>query len=156
VIVYQEMKSGEVVSVCELVEQVFQEFVAPDFEQEGIAEFFRFANPSAMATRIRAGGFVLLAKEADKVVGMLEFTLPTHIAMLFVTRRRQGIAKELVVRAIKKARSQNPVLSKVTVHSSPYAVAAYRRMGFCRRGNLTTDHGIRYIPMEFSINRGHA
>lgn len=150
-IVYEEMRSGEERAVCELVEHVFNELVAPDYEREGVEEFFRFANAAAIAERVRSGGFVLVAKQSGKPVGALEFALPDHVAMLFVTLRRQGIAKELIARAIEKARRENPVLSKVTVHSSPYAETAYQKMGFRRSGNPTTEHGILYTPMELLL-----
>jgi len=78
------------------VTQVFNEFVASDYERDGIKEFFRFANPSAMRERMQSGGFVLVAYQADVLVGMLEFFLPDCIAMLFVTVRHQGIATELL------------------------------------------------------------
>lgn len=155
-VVYRAMRSGEEQAVCELVQQVFNEFVAPDYGQEGIEEFFRFANPSAMAERMSSGGFVLVASQADRLVGMLEFAPPDHIAMLFVALRYQGIAKELLARAISKARAVNPDLSKVTVHSSPYAEPIYLRMGFRQIGHATTDHGITYIPMELILEKGSA
>lgn len=155
-IVYREMRTGEEAAVCELVARVFKEMVAPDYESEGIEEFFRFANPIAMAERVRSGGFVLVARQSGNLVGVLEFVLPDRIAMLFVTLRKQGIAKELVARAIEKARSEIPDLSKVAVHSSPYAELAYQKMGFRRTGNETTEHGIRYVPMELPLERRNA
>ena len=82
---------------------------------------------------------------------MLEFMPPDRIAMLFVTRRAQGIAKELVARAIEQTKCENPVLSELTVHSSPYAEAAYQKMGFRRIGNTRIEHGIRYVPMKLSL-----
>lgn len=147
-ITYEEMRSGEEQAVCKIVELVFNQLVAPDYEPEGVEEFFKFANAAAMADRVRSGGFVIVAKQSGKLVGMLEFVPPDRIAMLFVTLRSQGIGQELLARAIKKARSVNPGLSRVTVHSSPYAESAYERMGFRRTGNATTENGIRYTPME--------
>ncbi|MGD8639039.1 MAG: GNAT family N-acetyltransferase [Gammaproteobacteria bacterium] len=155
-VVYQDMKPGEESAVCELVAQVFNKLVAPGYEQEGIEEFFRFANPIALAERIRSGGFVLVARKSGNLVGALEFALPDHIAMLFVILRKQGIGKELLGRAIDKARSENSALSKVTVHSSPYAEAAYEKMGFRRIGDDTIEHGIRFIPMELLLSRTNA
>ena len=46
-IVYRQMNAGEEQAVCDLVAQVFDEFVAADLEQRGIDEFYRFANPPA-------------------------------------------------------------------------------------------------------------
>ncbi|PWG63351.1 GNAT family N-acetyltransferase [Sediminicurvatus halobius] len=155
-IFYQEMRSGEEAAVCDLVAHVFNELVAPDFEQEGVEEFFRFANPTALAERMRSGGFVLVARQSGSLVGALEFAMPDRIAMLFVMQRRRGIAKELVARAIEKARSESPTLLKVSVHSSPYAEESYQRMGFRQISNETSEHGIRYIPMELPLERRNA
>ncbi len=150
-IVYREINPEEEQTVCELVAQVFNEFVASDYEQDGIDEFFRFANPSAMKERMQSDGFALVAYQDDILVGMLEFCLPDCIAMLFVTAQRQGIATELLAQAIGKARVFNTELSKLTVHSSPYAESIYQKMGFRKTGNIKTENGITYIPMELLL-----
>ena len=152
-IVYEEMAPGEEPAVCELVEQVFGELVAPAYAQEGVEAFFRFANATAMADRVRSGGFVLVAKRLGKPVGTLEFAPPNRIAMLFVTLRGKGVGRELLARAIEKARRMNPALSKVTVHASPNAETAYQKMGFRPSAKATVEQGIRYIPMELSLGK---
>jgi hypothetical protein len=152
-IVYREMSPGEEQAVCDLVSRVFNEFVAPDYWKEGIEEFFRFANPRAMEKRMQSGGFVLVACHANILVAMLEFSPPDRIAMLFVATQHQGIAKELLAHAISKACAVNPDLSKVTVHSSPYAEPVYLKMGFHKIGNATTERGITYIPMELLFEK---
>ena len=145
---YREMKCGEEQAVCELVRQVFNEFLSADYGDVGTEEFFSFANPVEMGKRVQAGGSVFVASASDGLVGMLEFVPPDRIAMLFVTLRRQGIAKELLTLAIHRACSGRPAASKLTVHSSPYAGPIYRKMGFERVGGATVEHGITYIPME--------
>jgi GNAT superfamily N-acetyltransferase len=153
---YREMVDGEEEAVNALVEGVFNEFVAPDYDDEGIAEFFRFANPDAMKERIRSGGFVLVAEYGDRLAGVLEFTPPNSIAMLFVTVRRRGIAKGLLSQAMKKVLVANPSLSKLIVHSSPYAVAVYEKMGFHSTDKAMKENGIEYVPMELSLNGENA
>lgn len=150
-VIYREMRAGEEHAVCKLVQHVFNELVGPDYEPEGVDEFFRFANAAKIAERVRAGGFVLVAEQSGQPVGVLEFGPPQRIRLLFVTRREQGIGKELVRRAIAKARRKNPALSAVTVHSSPYAEPAYRKMGFRRSGDARVEHGIRFVPMELVL-----
>ncbi len=56
-IVFREMNAGEEQAVCDLVRKVFSEFVASDYQEEGIEAFFNFANPSAMRKRVQSGGF---------------------------------------------------------------------------------------------------
>ncbi len=151
-IVFREMKAGEEQTVCDLVKQVFNEFVALDYENDGIEEFFRFANPDALKERMQSDGFVLVAFKSDVLVGMLEFFPPDIIAMLFVTVRQQGIAKELLTQAISKARLSNPNLSKLTVHSSTYAEAIYQQLGFQKTGEIAAENGITYVPMELLLD----
>lgn len=155
-ITYRDMANGEEEAVNILVEAVFNEFVAPDYDEEGITEFFRFANPEAMKERIRSGGFVLVAEHEGNMAGILEFTPPDCIALMFVTVRRQGIASGLVSQAIKKASLANPLLSKLIAHSSPYAMRAYEKMGFRASGKVTKENGIEYVPMELNLNGENA
>ena len=150
-IVYRKMHTGEEQKVCDLVRQVFNAFVASDYGQDGIEAFFRFANPGAMEERMQSDGFVLVAYQADALVGVLEFVPPDCIAMLFVAVQHQGIAKELLAQATSKARALNPGLLKLTVHSSLYAEPIYQKMGFCKTGSVTAEHGITYIPMELLL-----
>lgn len=150
-IVYRTMNSGEEHAVCDLVRQIFNEFVAPDYGKEGIEEFFRFANPGAMEKRMQSDGFVLVACQANVLVGMLEFFPPDRIAMFFVAVPHQGIGEKLLALAISRARVVNPDLLTVTVHSSPYAEPIYLKMGFHKVGDVTTENGITYIPMELSF-----
>ena len=60
---YRFMKKGEEEKVCSLVEKVFNEFVAPDYGEEGITEFFKFANPLALAERAGSEQVVVVAEQ---------------------------------------------------------------------------------------------
>ncbi|MCU7853729.1 MAG: hypothetical protein KZQ80_16100 [Candidatus Thiodiazotropha sp. (ex Monitilora ramsayi)] len=76
-IAYQEMAAGEESAVCQLVAGIFNEYVAPDYGQDGIDEFFRFADPDAMKERKLAGGFVLVAKTLENWLEYWSFSHPT-------------------------------------------------------------------------------
>ncbi|MES9859447.1 MAG: GNAT family N-acetyltransferase [Candidatus Thiodiazotropha sp. LLP2] len=155
-IVYREMIAGEEQVVCDLVTRVFNEYVASDYGQDGIEEFFRFANPEAMKERMQSNGFVLVAVQNDTIVGMLEFFPPNIVALLFVTVRHHGVAKKLLAQSIDKARALVPDLSKLIAHSSLYAQPIYQKMGFRNTGNAKTENGITYIPMELLFERKNA
>ena len=148
---FRTMKPGEEQAVCRLVKRVFDECVKEEYETEGVREFFRFANPSAMAARVQAGSLVLVAVSQQALVGMLELMPPDRVALLFVILRGRGVAKLLVNETIRWVRASNPNLSKLTVHSSRCAEPFYRKMGFHRVGNITKDHGITFIPMELNL-----
>jgi len=144
---YRFMLKGEEAKVCALVGKVFNEFVAPDYGEEGIHEFFKFATPPAMAGRAGSEQVVMVAEQVPDLVGMIEMRNYDHIAMLFVGLRGQGIAKELINRAVEECRRRKPEIKRITVNSSPFAAPVYSRMGFKATGPLQTKNGITFAPM---------
>jgi GNAT superfamily N-acetyltransferase len=89
--------------------RVFVEFIAPQFSQEGIAEFIKFACSNALADRFRAGNFILLAESEQSIIGVIEIRENDHVALLFVEKshQRKGIAKELLLRSIETCRKRS-------------------------------------------------
>ena len=143
------MKPGEENEVCALVARVFNEFVASDFSPEGIAEFYRYAQPTAMVQRCKATNRVLVAEENDRIIGMLELKGFDHIAMLFVEIQGRGVGRELVEQALQICRQGGQAVQRVTVHASQYAAPIYRKLGFEVEGNEQTENGITYLSMFF-------
>jgi GNAT superfamily N-acetyltransferase len=140
----------DVVLAMELVWRVFSEFEAPEYSDEGIAEFKAFIEPSFISKKIESGEFTLWgAFSDDKIVGVIATKPPSHISLLFVDKehQRRGIARRLLEAAISALHNSK----RVTVHSSPYAVEIYRRLGFNATNNEQTINGLRFIPMEYSL-----
>lgn len=152
-LVYRAMRPGEEAAICDLVRHVFDACVAPDYAEEGVREFYRFAEPDAMRARMQAGGFVLVAAEADRPLGMLEFVPPSHIAMMFVRERGRGIGKALLAQTIRRVGTADPNASPLTVHAARPAETIYRKLGFEAVGPETTRNGIIYTPMALSLQR---
>ncbi len=148
------MKSGEENEVVNFVLQVFDEFVAPQYDNEGITEFRKYAHPDALADRLKQGNIVELAVVEGKIAGVIEVHENRHIALLFVEKahQRQGIARELLSRAIEICRKRKPDLKKITVNSSPNAAGAYHKIGFTDTEGEKVVNGIRFIPMELILN----
>jgi GNAT superfamily N-acetyltransferase len=145
------MSQGEEQEVCALVARVFDEYVAGDFSAEGVAEFYGYAEPSAMAERIKKGDKVLLAEEQGRILGMLELKVPDHIAMLFVEERGRGVGRALVERALQLCKEETDGAERVSVHASLYAVPIYRKPGFEAEGPARTENGITYVPMVLRL-----
>jgi GNAT superfamily N-acetyltransferase len=101
---------------------------------EGIQEFLQFANPKSRAERAGPEQVIVIAEQGSEVVGMIEMRDCDHIALLFVSRRRQGIAKELLRRAVQERRHRKPEVRRITVNASPFAELVYRRLGFTATG----------------------
>src|SRR3974377_2179226 len=125
--IIRPMQRGEETEVFDLVRRVFNEFVAPLYSQEGVDEFFRYAQPDALAQRSQNNHYVLLAVVERNPVGMIEIRDNCHVSMLFVDRsfQRQGISRALLQQAIDECRRHHPDLNQISVHAAPNSVPIY-------------------------------
>ena len=148
-----QMEPGDEERVCRLVRQVFNDFVAPLYAQEGVEEFLRYADPGLMAKRAQSNHLALIAEANGELIGAIEMRDFNHISLLFVARekQRQGIGRQLLQEALTIARRYEPGLSEVDVHSSPNAVDAYERLGFQAVGPEELENGISFIPMRMRM-----
>jgi GNAT superfamily N-acetyltransferase len=146
------MSPGEEHAVCRLIARVFDEFVAPEYSPDGIAEFYHYASPQALSERSRTDHFVLVAEDAGALVGMIEMRHHTHVALLFVDQRGRGIARELFRQAKDRSLAAEPETKAITVYSSRYAVPVYERLGFRAAGPEKSVNGMTFVPMRFDVS----
>ena len=66
------MNRGEEEKVINIVTTVFNEFVAPQYSDEGVAEFFRYANSEALAERSKLNHFTMIVEKSDEPIGIIE------------------------------------------------------------------------------------
>jgi GNAT superfamily N-acetyltransferase len=149
--IIRPIEAGEEESVGDLVRRVFDRFVAPDFPEEGIREFLRYAHPSELARRCREGQLTLVAEVRGELAGVIEMRDLEHVAMLFVERPGRGLGRKLFETALGMCRDRRPELTSISVYSSRYAVKAYERLGFRVSGEEQTKNGIIFIPMRLSL-----
>ena len=149
----RQMEPGEEKQVCELVLQVFNDFVAQQYEHEGVAEFARYIDAKLMAKRVQSNHFILIAEANEKMIGTIEMRNFNHISLLFVSgeKQRQGIGRQLLQEALIIAGQHVPSLSEVDVHSSPNAIDFYKKLGFHTAGPEKLENGISFIPMKMPI-----
>lgn len=145
----KQIRLGEEIEVCNLVAKSFNEFIAPEFSDEGIEEFFKYSNPREFKKRSESGYFSMVAKSQDKLAGMIEVKGDSHISMLYVDRafHRKGIAKILVKQALERISSEKGLSGDITVNSSRYAVPFYERLGFLQFEEEKSIYGVIHIPM---------
>ena len=153
-ILYRLMKPGEETVVIDLVLEVFDEFVAPQYANEGVTEFKKYARADALSDRLKDENIVNLAEFEGKIIGVIEIRENSHIALLFVDKshQRKGIARELLKRSIEICRKRKSDIQRITVNSSPNAVTAYQNIGFKDIEDEKVVNGIRFIPMELILN----
>jgi GNAT superfamily N-acetyltransferase len=120
-------------------------FEAPDYEEKGIESFKAFIEQDAMVKAIEKGTmFFFGAFEDQRMVGVMAVRDANHISLLFVDPafHRRGIALALIQEGFKDWSAS------VTVNSSPYALAFYRKMEFVDQDEEQLVDGIRFIPMK--------
>ncbi len=152
-LVIRDVAADEVAAAAGLVGTVFAKYVAPGYTDEGIKNFLSFVEPAAVARRLAERSFMLVAVLGSELAGVVEVRDNSHITLLFVREEfhRRGIARRLVEKAVGRSMFACCYLTRVTVHSAPYAVPAYERMGFCRLGPEKEKGGIRYTPMARAL-----
>jgi len=146
-VIYRQIKPSEIAEVASLARQVFDQYVAPHYQADGIAEFHQYASAEALLQRQESGHVTLVADNCCQIVGMLQLRKPCHVAMLFVRPafQRKGLGRGLLAAAGALVDDGD---CELTVNSSPNAVSAYQRLGFHTTDSEQCVHGIRFIPMR--------
>jgi len=140
----RKLRPDEIGEALYLTWNVFQQYEAPDYTQEGVEEFYRSIHDEKYLSELCwYGAFV-----QDDLVGVLATrSAGTHIALFFVKGKyhRQGIGKQLY--RVAWAENHSNVM---TVNSSPYAVPVYHKLGFKDTDSEQIVDGLRFTPMELN------
>ena len=145
--IYRQIESFETAEVAVLAREVFDQFVAPHYQPDGISEFHRYASADALSQRHESDHVTLVAEHSGELVGMLHLRKPRHVAMLFVRSsfQHKGIGRKLLAAAAALVDERD---CEFTVNSSPNAVPAYEHLGFHVIAAEQCVHGIRFISMR--------
>ena len=144
--IYTELDTDRLYETLTMIRDVFMEFEAPDYSQEGIDEFLRFLEPDEIMEKLENKDLrIWVCEDSDEIVGAIAAN-EEHINLLFVAanHHRKGIARQLL-----EVMKDNYQPSTITVNSSPYAVEAYRKLGFNVTDTEQEIQGIRYTPMKW-------
>jgi len=145
---YSELNRDKLYDVLALIRDVFMEYEAPDYSQEGIGEFLDFLEPVSIMTMLDEHDMRIWTCEyGDEMTGAIAAG-KEHINLLFVDGKhhRKGIARRLLDIMI-----ENNKPASITVNSSPYGIEAYRKLGFIETGPERVESGIRFTPMKREI-----
>ena len=144
---------AEEFEINQLIRRVYDEFVAPDYSEEGNQYFYEWIKPENIAARQKENRNILLARIGNKLAGMIETRQNCRISLLFIdkTYHKQGIARKLLDHALRNSLLKDPELKRYYVHASPYSIPVYKKLGFIEMGNVMIQNGIKYLPMEMII-----
>jgi GNAT superfamily N-acetyltransferase len=139
----RKITKAELPEAMALVWQVFLEFEAPEYSQEGVDEFKRFIDGETVEMTVNMYG----AFHNNGLLGVIATRNEgSHIALFFVKKEyhNKGIGRKLFKTILPLTES-----SFITVNSSPYAVRIYRKLGFAETDAEQLTNGIRYVPMKY-------
>lgn len=148
----RKLTEEDLTSALILVKDVFDAFEAPDYSEEGINAFYDFIKDEAVYQKLKNGEMQFWGAFCEnRMVGVIAIRNKNHISLLFVDGKhhRKGIGKALFEQV--KLYVQSRGLKEITVHSSPYAIPVYHKLGFIDTDRELISNGIRFTPMQFSL-----
>lgn len=130
-----------------LVWRTFQEFEAASYTDEGILEFKDYIKLNNIKIMLNKNLKLWIALDDDNVVGVCSSRDCSHVSLLFVDSNyhKLGIARQLL-----KMLEDDCIKSgftTLTVNSSPYAIDAYKALGYRAVDSMNTVKGIDFLPM---------
>ena len=151
---YRFMKAGEEEEICSLAIRVFKEFVAHQYSEQDKEAFLKYVEPKCLSKRFYEDSFVLVAAIKEEIVGMIELVSNSRISLFFVEGHLQkiGIGKELLKKSVEICRIKNPVLTEISVNSSPNAMDIYKKLAFSVMDSDKEKNSIRFAAKEPSFS----
>ena len=127
-----------------LIWEVFLEYEAPNYTEEGIEEFRRSINDQEWVSKKKFYGYY----QDNKLIGVIATNTINHISLLFVdgNYHKHGIGRDLY-NYIKKFNNTG----YFNVNSSIYGHEFYKRIGFVDLKEEQCVHGIRFYPMKIDL-----
>ncbi|MDR1748632.1 MAG: GNAT family N-acetyltransferase [Spirochaetaceae bacterium] len=114
------LDEGEIGEAAEVVNSVFDEFIGPEYSEEGRNTFREYASGEAIAERMRGkSGLFIAAREKGGVIGALEVRDGDHIALFFVKSdgHRKGIGRQLFSYYLEIIEKSYPSVRRISVKS---------------------------------------
>ena len=143
---------NEIDEALSLVWEVFLEFEAPKYSDEGIRTFENtIIKNEEFKKRIYSGDQIMFgAFHRNRLIGIVSISLGNHISLLFVHKdyHRKGVGTSLFEHLLIDLKNRD--VKKITVHSSRYGIPFYHKMGFKDLDVERIKNGIPHTPMEYT------
>jgi GNAT superfamily N-acetyltransferase len=130
--VIRDATPEDAAAVSELVHASFRAHVAADWEMVAQETLLTDTSAEKLAARIAESVIVLVHEEAGAILGVIQLPRPTLVQLCFVAPGHvgRGIGRSLWEAARTRLEERFPEVKTVELNSSPYAVAAYKALGF--------------------------
>lgn len=119
-------------ALARVVRDSFMAHVARDWGPGPQQSFLSEITPEALAARLAGACVALVGDDGGQVCGVILLPRPNFVQLCFVatTHLRRGIGSALWQAARAQLERQFDYVKTVELNASPYAVQAYRAMGF--------------------------
>jgi GNAT superfamily N-acetyltransferase len=118
--------------ISALIQESFTALSATDWEHTARQVFIGESSPAAIGQALIAPAFAAVETEGNELSGFILMRKPALLTMLFVhpEHLRKGIARRLWQAGRSHIESTFPEVKTVELNSTPYAVNAYKALGF--------------------------
>ena len=119
-------------AVLQLVHASFRAHVASDWDPVAQESLLKDTSAEKLAVRIAESVIVLVFEDAGCMLGVILLPRPNLVQLCFVAPGHlgKGIGRALWEAARARIEERFPEVKTVELNSSPYAVAAYKALGF--------------------------
>ena len=147
----REVSDKDLEQAINLVRDVYLEFVADDYSEQGKISFEAYLQEKlheASAGLKSEEKRIWAYYQSDEMLGVIATQETSHIALVFVDKHhhKQEIAPAMINFVLEELK-KNENVTRVTLNSSFYAVKAYEHMGFVIEGEQQEKDGIVFISM---------
>lgn len=147
----KEVDGIDLKQALDLVNNVFSEFVAVDYSEQGKNTFKAYLENKydEVSSDLISGHKKMWAcYQKGEILGVIATRDISHIALMFVDKsyHNKGISRYMF-NVILEEIKLNAEITQITVNSSPYAVKVYEHLGFVKSDNQQEKDGIIFTPM---------
>lgn len=151
------IKQNEYREMFDLIWNVFQTHVAPDWTSEGTAFFFEhfISENAAYRDKVQRGDETCFgAFEGNRLVAVMTVSKHVNLSCAFVLPeyQRKGIGRKLFQHACAHILEEQPLPFEIRLNASPYAVPFYRSLGFQQVAEQNEVHGMVSTPMVLCLD----
>jgi len=128
----REATAEDATAISALVQAGFIAHIASDWEPSAQRSFLEDTGADRLAPLIAEATVCLVCESRGRLIGVIFLPRPTLVQLFFVAtdHLRQGIGKVLWNGARMHLAQHHPEVKTVELNSSPYAINAYRALGF--------------------------
>ena len=153
--IVRKIKSEEYNDVMKLVLEVYMEFEAPIYGEEGVNTFYRdvINNKEYKKDFEKGNNMIFGAFYENHIIGVVGTRGKSHISLVFTKKEhhRKGVASKIIKVVMNEIESNNPEVKEITLNSSPYGLSFYHSIGFIDTDVEKITDGIIYTPMKYVL-----